>query len=149
MNEWMNECSGFKSSGMWHSVTGWVVSDVSKDCSTFISKRQAVQEEFFSTCLTVGDECITILWKVTHSVTQHHIPECWNSQRHWCENLNCCIYLLMFNVVVVVVVFVIGNCTSCIIVLSQKETVSVWQVCPTLLAFLALINVWATSVFLQ
>jgi len=44
----------------------------------------------------------------------------------------------MFNVVVVVV---IGNCTSCIVVLSQKETVSVWQVHPTLLGFLALINV--------
>ena len=41
----------------------------------------------------------------------------------------------MFNVVVVVVV-VIGNCTSCVTVLSQKETVSVWQVCPILLALL-------------
>lgn len=38
--------------------------------------------------------CSFRMLETTHLTTQYHIPEDWNSQKHWCENLKCHIIFL-------------------------------------------------------
>jgi len=54
-------CWEFQYSGMWCCFAGWATYNVLKDRDAFISKGQAVTEEFFLDCLTLGDDGTTIL----------------------------------------------------------------------------------------
>lgn len=72
-------CWGFRSSGIWCCVLGWVASYRFKELSVSFFKGQGVQVQILD-CLTFEDEGTVILWNNQEPLTQWHSD---TSQNIW------------------------------------------------------------------
>ena len=79
---------GFRSSGVWCCVTGWVVLDAMEEPSASMFKGQWL--DAWKKALRPFE-----MLRTTNPITQYHIPEVLNPQLYRCGNLK---FLLVFSV---------------------------------------------------